>query len=577
MTSLIIEQSTSATENVNSVIIERLYALALTSTVQDQNNTFQMQLQGNIITPSAYEDSVLYLRQKFPNLTITVQDNNFYIRFMDTTVETVLKNYGIGDGIGITQLDAAAVSFGSLFKDNTTITSFPEFSKFTVQNRGGYSFSGCTNLQNIDLSNLSGTIPNYAFKSCNLGPTISSLGAITEIGIFAFQDNKNLTSVALPNTCITLTRGTFQGCSNLVITPEDLQYIQNYNGNRDTGPFGSTNANTVQITYPDNDRILYLPNAHKLNARTFEYQSMKEVNLPNLTALNAQEVFGFCLQLTKVASLGNAQINYDDCDYLYRGIFQGCTNLEEVNLPSSINIISSNMFRECSSLRVLNLNKENIIGIGGGAFYGCSSLQTRILHLPNLLHIGIPKSSADKQVVPNYVGKISIYAECNAKDIFTGSSLKNLYFPKAKIVTTNCISINGGRTVISEPFNNANLDVLYLKEIQYISCLAFANATINTIIINNTTVPTITDIYDAQSYDSERDRVTSEFPNRNNDIFHLITSISNIYVPDSAVSTYQNSSIFSNWTSIIKPISQCPRKTVQEVESGEIGLIEAYM
>jgi hypothetical protein len=40
MTNLTIEQSTSAVENVNAAVIEKLYALALNSNVQDSNNIF---------------------------------------------------------------------------------------------------------------------------------------------------------------------------------------------------------------------------------------------------------------------------------------------------------------------------------------------------------------------------------------------------------------------------------------------------------------------------------------------------------------------------------------------------------
>jgi hypothetical protein len=49
-----------------------------------------MSLSGSIYANAAYESSVLYLRAKFPNLTINVRDNNFYIKFADRTVENVL-------------------------------------------------------------------------------------------------------------------------------------------------------------------------------------------------------------------------------------------------------------------------------------------------------------------------------------------------------------------------------------------------------------------------------------------------------------------------------------------------------
>jgi hypothetical protein len=58
MTSLNIQQSTSSSETVTSAIIEKLYNLAINSTVEDENNSLEMSLTGSIYTNAAYETSV---------------------------------------------------------------------------------------------------------------------------------------------------------------------------------------------------------------------------------------------------------------------------------------------------------------------------------------------------------------------------------------------------------------------------------------------------------------------------------------------------------------------------------------
>jgi predicted nucleotidyltransferase component of viral defense system len=60
------------------------------------------------------------------------------------------------DGIGITEADAATANLGTMFKNNTTITSFNEFGLFNRANTSPANemFRGCTNLENINLSNV---------------------------------------------------------------------------------------------------------------------------------------------------------------------------------------------------------------------------------------------------------------------------------------------------------------------------------------------------------------------------------------------------------------------------------------
>ena len=163
MTNLTIEQNTSAVENVNSAVIDKLYTLS-----QDQD--IQIQLQGNIITTAAYEDAVTYLRQKYPNLTITIQDNNYYIRFADSEVERVLVENSISsDGIGVSKNDALLLSKlpNNLFENNTTVQTFDELGQFGSIEIGQRCFGGATNLRSIDLSKVTKISGYQTFSNCS--------------------------------------------------------------------------------------------------------------------------------------------------------------------------------------------------------------------------------------------------------------------------------------------------------------------------------------------------------------------------------------------------------------------------
>jgi hypothetical protein len=128
-----------------------------------------MVLSGSITPSAAYEDAVIYLREKFPNLTINISNGNCYIRFADNNVKTILLNNSIGDGIGVSVSDASTANLGTLLKGNTDITSFNEFKYFTRANTNPSNnmFEGCSNLSQVDLSEML-TVSNYEFKDTSI-------------------------------------------------------------------------------------------------------------------------------------------------------------------------------------------------------------------------------------------------------------------------------------------------------------------------------------------------------------------------------------------------------------------------
>jgi len=68
-----------------------------------------MSLTGSITAPAAYEDAVIYLRAMFPDFTITIPNNNYYVRFKDPVMASIFATE-YGDGIGATKAQLAAVN-----------------------------------------------------------------------------------------------------------------------------------------------------------------------------------------------------------------------------------------------------------------------------------------------------------------------------------------------------------------------------------------------------------------------------------------------------------------------------------
>lgn len=239
MTNLIIQQGNTP-ENISSTVIDKLYRLALQNT---EAGIPVMELSGSITPNAAYEDAVAYLRAKFPNLTININIDDCYIRFADNAVKNKLLNSGIGDTIGVTFAQAAIADLTSnnvsIFKGNTDITSFNEFKRFTKANgltQQKEMFQGCTNLEEIDLTELTYAnasflrstkisvvnAPNlvqvgsgYQFQDCTNLKTILSLGSITSIPANMCYQCTNLETVNLPPECTFIGNQGFARCTNL--------------------------------------------------------------------------------------------------------------------------------------------------------------------------------------------------------------------------------------------------------------------------------------------------------------------------------------------------------------------------
>lgn len=217
MKSLKIKQN-AVQEKVTPQIIDKMYKLtkedSLTPAVAKES-----EFEGSIVSDVAYEDAVTYLRTKFPKLTIQVIDNNYYIRFKDPEVLKVLIANGVGDSVGITTVQTKNTNVGTMFKSNTSITSFDEFPAFqqTLQND---AFFGCTNLQSIDLSQAT-QINQRAFKDCTSLVMDINCPNLIQIGKEAFRNSgvKNILNLG----SIQYMEDTFYGCNiDTAIIPESV-------------------------------------------------------------------------------------------------------------------------------------------------------------------------------------------------------------------------------------------------------------------------------------------------------------------------------------------------------------------
>ena len=195
----------------------------------------------------------------------------------------------------------------------------------------GYStFYGCTSLTSVEIPNSVNTIGSYSFYNCKSLPSIEIPNSVTTIEICAFKDCTSLKEVTIPNSVTTIGGSIFSGCTS-------LESAKLSNGLTTTG------YNTF-----------------------YGCTSLISVDIPN-----------------SVTTIG-------ECS------FDGCLSLVSIEIPNSVTTIGKLAFANCKNLKKMNPQEieerfnldfinppTSLKEIGGGAFYGCNSIQ--YLSLPNSL------------------------------------------------------------------------------------------------------------------------------------------------------------------------------------------------
>lgn len=349
MTHLYIEQATDRTEEVNSSIISKLYELAISG---DLDNTSD--LKGRLHVASCYKSQYDYLNNNFDNLYI--QADNYYIDFADSSVENILLNNNIGDGVGISLSDAASINngFNGIFNSNTSITSFDELKYFTgitkINHNGPYynyqagEFYGCTNLVSIDLTNID--IIEGGFNDCSSlkyvknfnGTTIIRAKNVSRafsnipieyinlsnceiIGMECFRQSNHLINIGNLNKVVFLGAECFAGCSALQIDI-NVPNLGNYEQAKESGYITINNGTPKTSLY-----------------RTFARSGIKSIQ--NLGSI--------------VERIEDGEFYMSPMGWRY-GFASYCTNLDYVILPEQLNYIGKYAFKGDTNLRYIKIN-----------------------------------------------------------------------------------------------------------------------------------------------------------------------------------------------------------------------------
>lgn len=224
---------------------------------------------------------------------------------------------------------------------NRTITELPVNTLEGVTAIGEYAFYKCRDLKTIELPDTVLSIENNAFRYCNSLNSIEFGNGITYIGSDAFSYCTSLTSITLPDSVTKIANGAFRDCSSLrtVILGNnvkdiwhsfDTEYLD-FNEYENKGYLGTTTNPYYALvdSYPitgDPERIVIHPDCKVLAGGIFNSRDFKTIELPD----------------------GLQSIGFQT--------FYECYSLKSITIPSSVTYIASFAFLKCASLSDITYN-----------------------------------------------------------------------------------------------------------------------------------------------------------------------------------------------------------------------------
>ena len=385
----------------NDATIES-YAFSGTDTIEDL--TFAK--NADILESAFAKNDTISASKALKNLTITGEANIGTSAFEGTTLENVNLEKPISIGENAFKDNKQLVGSSTGLKINKTIESFGDFAfagctaleEVTIEDGsvakhlGENIFEGDTSLNKVSLSNTIEQIDYHAFNGCtsltniNVPTSLKIIGSESFVktklssisfenaknfeSVYekAFQDCSNLTDVTFNDGVLNVGAGAFQNCNlTTVKLPESCITV---GSNAFAGNKNLTTAELSGSMYTVASELF----AGDENLTTVKFGSLENATSSSVTRVNSGAFKG-CESLLKFAIS-------DDVLVVEDSIFEGCTNLEDVKLPSNITYIPASIFKDCSNLASFTIG-ANVETIGDSAFEGCTNLKN--VEIPDLV------------------------------------------------------------------------------------------------------------------------------------------------------------------------------------------------
>ena len=203
---------------------------------------------------------------------------------------------------------------------------------FKVTQIGYYAFQNCKDLTSVIIPQTITSLPSSAFLNCSSLTTITMPSTVTTIGNNAFEGCKALSSIVIPEGVTAISNYLFNGCEKLASV---------------TLPQGITTIGEGAFV---------------------DCKSLTTLSLPNQITSIEKTAFKNCTGLTSI-------VLPEELTTIKESSFEGCSGLVAIVLPDTVTGIGTSAFKNCTSLSSIVFSSA-LYSIGENAFQHCTSLST---------------------------------------------------------------------------------------------------------------------------------------------------------------------------------------------------------
>ena len=348
--------------NLKSISVHWDTPLSIRDDVFSYTSPSNLDLYVPIGTKSSYQSVSPW--NKFKKII----EKDSIIHFADEHVKSICVSNWDTNGSGeLSEDEAEAVTnIGSVFRCDSSITSFDELQYFTGLTSLG-SFENCVNLESIVLPETLTSIYGATFKNCSSLRYLRIPSTVTNIYFSAFENCPLDLEIASGNVNYVSENGAvYRIFENS--TYRYLMYVNNSCTSFSVKPY-------VSDIY---EKAFW--NATNLEYVTFEgfsgstYQNYVSIGPLNGSGGNSYNTFKNC-PLKEVVLNGPIKRTIWDSIYDDYYVFQNNETLEKVTLGSRISYLYDTMFDGCSNLSTVIAEGE-ITHVGVHAFRGTKWLET---------------------------------------------------------------------------------------------------------------------------------------------------------------------------------------------------------
>ena len=421
---------------------------------------------GKTVTTIADAAFSPYIREiTIPKTVTSISDDAFVYCYYLGSIEVSKENtcFKIIDGALYTMDESKLIYFPvNNFK---MVGDTPQaIVEYTIPNSvteiGGYAFSNNKNLTSIIIPDSVTTIGEGAFYSCGSLTSITIPQSVKSIGEEAFALCYKLTKITIPASVEVIGLNAFYCCTSMneiIVSPENEIYTSI------DGVLFSKDMKTL-INYPrgkSGSEYTVPDSVTSLEAYSFfNCDSLERVFIPDSVTQIGDCAFYNCVKLANISIPSTVKS-------IGERVFENCEKLTSVIIPDTVTSIEERAFYCCSEMTSIFI-PASVSSIGNNAFGNCDKLKEITVSDDNKYYTTVDGVLFDKSMsklicypegkegtsytIPESVTSLEPYA-------LQGSSLNTIQLPnKLTLIREGALSYMSGISSINIPENVTDIE-----------------------------------------------------------------------------------------------------------------------